>query len=160
MITKYLNRYAHPLPEGHVDLHTRLRIAYLGNTRLDGANYRTPKRYATRNSTDVTRYTLRRCPLHPKNLSRRAVPEKSDYHVFFALHATQCNYLEYGIQQAQQNARRNLLSRVSRSRRAVRHSRNSGTDCTCTCTMTVHGTCTHVHLEPVQVLRVFSGVAH
>jgi hypothetical protein len=26
------------------------------------------------------------------NLSRRAVPEKSDYHVFFALHDTQCYY--------------------------------------------------------------------
>jgi hypothetical protein len=46
-ITEYLNRYAHPLPEGHVDLHTRLRVAYLSKTRLDGANYRTPKRYAT-----------------------------------------------------------------------------------------------------------------
>ena len=46
-----------------------------------------------------------------------------------------------GIQQAQQNARRNCLE-SRESRRAVRHSRNSGTDCTCTCTMTVHGTCT------------------
>ena len=43
-ITEYLNRYAHPLPEGHVDLHTRLRIAYLSNTRLDGADYRTSKK--------------------------------------------------------------------------------------------------------------------
>ena len=51
-----------------------------------------PKRYATRNSTDVTWYTLRRCPLHQKNLSRRGVLKKSDYHGGCTLHATQCYY--------------------------------------------------------------------
>jgi hypothetical protein len=34
-------------------------------------------------------YTLRKMFVYFLNLSRRAVPEKSDYHVFFALHDTQ-----------------------------------------------------------------------
>ena len=43
-------------------------------------------------STDSTRYTLRRSPLHQKNLSRRGVLKKSDYHGGCTLHATQCSY--------------------------------------------------------------------
>ena len=48
-------------------------------------------------STDSTRYTLRRCPLHQKNLSRRGVLKKSDYHGGCTLHATQCSYGEYQL---------------------------------------------------------------
>ncbi len=46
-------------------------------------------------STDSTRYTLRKCPLHSKNLSRRGVLKKSDYHGGCTLHATQCSYSIY-----------------------------------------------------------------
>jgi len=43
VITECHNRYAHPLPKGHVDLYTRLRCDYLGNHCLTGGDYRPPK---------------------------------------------------------------------------------------------------------------------
>jgi len=43
-------------------------------------------------SMDTTWYTLRRYLLHPKNLFRRGVLKKSDYHEVCMLHATQCSY--------------------------------------------------------------------
>ena len=43
-------------------------------------------------STNITWYTLRRCPLYQKKISRRGVPKKSDYHGGCTLHATQCYY--------------------------------------------------------------------